>query len=110
MTATLCQAPGCRDAVARWCHASCCSGETGLCEAHYRGSRHERAELYERYGGAPLPATAADCREALVWQRERILDQQHVLERNQRMLADLRRIEELLVTELATWGGVRGDK
>lgn len=57
-----------------------------------------------------MPATAADCREALVWQRERILDQQHVLERNQRMLADLRRIEELLVTELATWGGVRGDK
>jgi hypothetical protein len=98
-----CQVEGCRDEASTWCHASCCSGETGLCEAHYKGSRHERAAVYERYRGEPLPSTAAWCGAELARQRELVQAQQCVVEQHQKALADLMRIEQVLADEMAAY-------
>jgi hypothetical protein len=44
--AARCEYPGCIAPVTQWCHASCCSGETGFCEAH----AHDAQTILDRLG------------------------------------------------------------
>jgi len=45
----------------QWCHAPCCSGETGFCDYHFRGTRHERATHYGQLTGGRLPDDVDGC-------------------------------------------------
>lgn len=103
MSTVRCDIAGCRDFVQYYCHARCCSGETGLCAAHYRGSRHEREFNYERLAGDMLPETRELCALELGRCRLRLaeLERQSESWDQQVGLADLHAMERVLMQELA---------
>ena len=103
MSGARCDVVGCRDFVQYYCHARCCSGETGLCAVHYRGSRHEREFNYERLTGDMLPPTRELCALELGQCRLRLADLAAQPEswEQQVGLADLRATERVLLQELA---------
>ena len=119
-SANRCQHGNCLNFIEYWCHARCCSGETGLCRLHWEGSRHQREFFYEQVVGEMLPQSVDDCATALAAQEACIaaelaaplppvapLDQLVGVraaakrDAHERRLADLRLVADLLRTELA---------
>ena len=88
-----CEIGDCRDLAVIWCHARCCSGEVGMCMAHYNGSRHERMLHYEQFVGGVLPETIGDCLHELIPLQGRIQKMQYEL-------ADNMRVEKILMDEV----------
>lgn len=55
----------CGAPATQWCHATCCSGETGFCDYHFSGTRHERELHFGQLTGGRLPDDVAGCDAAL---------------------------------------------
>lgn len=101
--------PTCGAPATQWCHAPCCSGETGFCDYHFRGTRHERATYYGQLTGDRLPDDVAGCDADIATFAAQLAAEPPALpdvprnfnDRREQRCADLRLIIDLLQRERA---------